>query len=302
MKWRKLGLLFCPENNFTWMFSHASNPIAEIVNSSKWRIYFSTRDKDNRSSIGCIELDITNPRQQVTISTKPLVSPGEVGLFDDSGASMSCLVSVNETKYLYYTGWCLGVTVPWRNSIGLAVCNQNSADFPKYAKAPIMDRSHIDPFSLSYPWVMRDKAIWKMWYGSNLSWGSQHSDMKHVIKYAESVDGIHWERRGQIAIPLTKADEWGVAKPCVLHNDGIYQMWYSIRFGKTYRIGYAESTDGVDWQRKDNQVGIDVSDAGWDSEMIEYPCVFDHAGERYMLYNGNGFGKTGFGLAILEQD
>jgi hypothetical protein len=79
-------------------------------------------------------------------------------------------------------------------------------------------------------------------------------------------------------------------------------MWYSIRFGKTYRIGYAESTDGVDWQRKDNQVGIDVSDAGWDSEMIEYPCVFDHAGERYMLYNGNGFGKTGFGLAILEQD
>ena len=302
MKWRKLGLLFCPENNFTWMLSHASNPIAEIVNSSNWRIYFSTRDKDNRSSIGCIELDITDPRQGVNIPTKPLVSPGEVGLFDDSGASMSCLVSVNETKYLYYTGWCLGVTVPWRNSIGLAVCHQNSADFQKYTKAPIMDRSHIDPFSLSYPWVMRDKDIWKMWYGSNLSWGSQHSDMKHVIKYAESVDGIHWERRGQIAIPLTKTDEWGVAKPCILHNDSIYQMWYSIRFGKTYRIGYAESTDGVDWQRKDNQVGIDVSDAGWDSEMIEYPCVFDHAGERYMLYNGNGFGKTGFGLAILEQD
>ncbi|MDR0233611.1 MAG: hypothetical protein LBI31_02235 [Zoogloeaceae bacterium] len=36
-------------------------------------------------------------------------------------------------------------------------------------------------------------------------------------------------------------------------------------------------------------------------EMIEYSIVFDHGRQRYMLYNGNGYGKTGFGLAVLEQ-
>ena len=75
-------------------------------------------------------------------------------------------------------------------------------------------------------------------------------------------------------------------------------MWYSYR-GQSYRLGYAESANGLNWQRKDGQVGIDVSDAGWDSEMIEYAHVFAHKGEQYMLYNGDGYGKTGVGLAIL---
>ncbi len=41
---------------------------------------------------------------------------------------------------------------------------------------------------------------------------------------------------------------------------------------------------------------------GWDSEMIDYPFDFDHKGHRYMLYNGNGYGKTGFWLAVLEKE
>jgi hypothetical protein len=76
-------------------------------------------------------------------------------------------------------------------------------------------------------------------------------------------------------------------------------MWYCYR-GPTYRIGYAESPDGRQWQRRDADAGIDVAPDGWDSEMIEYPHVFEHDGQLFMLYNGNGYGKTGVGLAILE--
>jgi hypothetical protein len=81
-------------------------------------------------------------------------------------------------------------------------------------------------------------------------------------------------------------------------------MWFFYRDGKgsKYRIGYAHSKEGLHWHTKVDQTGIDVSRNGWDSEMIEYPYVFDHKGERFMLYNGNGYGKTGFGLAILDQD
>ena len=79
-------------------------------------------------------------------------------------------------------------------------------------------------------------------------------------------------------------------------------MWFSYRsgLGESYRIGYATSRTGSDWELKLSETGIDVSSSGWDSEMIEYPYVFDHRGCRYMLYNGNGYGKSGFGLAIYD--
>jgi len=122
---------------------------------------------------------------------------------------------------------------------------------------------------------------------------------RYHIKYAKSHDGINWERKGCVAIDFANDQEVAISRPSVLKEGERWRMWYSFR-GESYRIGYAESDDGLKWSRLDSQVGIDVSLTGWDSEMIEYPFVFDHAGQRYMLYNGNGYGKTGFGLAVLE--
>jgi hypothetical protein len=79
-------------------------------------------------------------------------------------------------------------------------------------------------------------------------------------------------------------------------------MWFSYRSGtgQPYRIGYARSGDGKKWTLALPDTGIDVSAQGWDSEMIEYPFVLDHRDRRYMLYNGNGYGKTGFGISEQE--
>jgi len=301
MKWIKKGLIFCPDKNYDWMWSHAANPTVEPLGNSFFRVYFSCRDKDNRSSVGFIEFDINHPNQISYIHDKPVVSPGEPGTFDDSGASIGCILALNGKRYLYYTGWNLGVTVPWRNSIGLAISDGEEPVFYKYSIAPIIDRSEVDPYSISYPWVIFDGSVWKMWYGSNLAWGKNHNEMKHVIKYAESKNGIHWDRKNIIAVPLEYEGEWGISKPCVRERFGKMQMWYSYR-GENYRIGYAESANGIHWTRMDDEVGISVSQSGWDSEMIEYPCVFDHEDQRYLIYNGNRFGKTGFGLAVLEQN
>jgi hypothetical protein len=140
-----------------------------------------------------------------------------------------------------------------------------------------------------------------MWYLSCTEWVIENNIPKHKyhIKYAESDDGVHWQRNGVIAIDYANEGEYAISRPSVMHDIDRWRMWYSYR-GNGYRIGYAESHDGKNWVRNDNQVGITVSSTGWDSEMIEYPFVFDHQGQRYMLYNGNGYGKTGFGLATLE--
>jgi predicted GH43/DUF377 family glycosyl hydrolase len=301
MKWTKLGRIFCPEDNFDWMRSHAAGPIAEPVEGDRFRIYFGCRDAANRTSIGSLELDITRPERILHLSSEPVIGPGRPGLFDDSGTSTGCLVRNGSARYFYYLGWNLGVTVPWRNTIGLARSDGPGLAFEKCSRAPLLDRCEVDPFSISYPWVMHDGDRWKMWYGSNLNWGAEAREMAHVIKYAESSDGIHWQRDGAIAINFASPAEYAIAKPCVVKEGSRYRMWYSHR-GPSYRIGYAESADGIHWDRHDGAVGIDVSPTGWDSESIQYACVFRHRERLYMLYNGNSYGKTGFGLAVSTDD
>lgn len=300
MRWTKLGLVFCPDNHFQWMRSHAANPVAEPLGDDRFRVYFSTRDVGNRSSIGFVEFDIGAPQHILRLSPVPVIGPGPLGGFDDSGTSMGCLTTAADgSTHLYYLGWNLGVTVPWRNSIGLAVRPAGDTTFHRASPAPVLDRNAVDPYSVSYPWILREDGCWRMWYGSNLSWGARQEDMAHVLKYALSDNGLVWRPTGSIAIGFQAADEYAMSKPCVIRDDDCYRMWYSFR-GAAYRIGYAESADGVTWRRLDEQAGLMPSDQGWDAETVEYPCVFDHKGKRYLLYNGTRFGLSGFGLAVLE--
>jgi predicted GH43/DUF377 family glycosyl hydrolase len=298
VKWRKLGRVYAPDGQLAWARSYAANPIAERVDGSLYRIYFSSRDEKNRSSIGCIEIDIRHPNRILRQPDKPVLAPGDLAMFDDSGTSIGCIVPVETKRYLYYMGWHLTVTVPWQNSLGLAVSEGDGAPFVRYSRFPIVELNETDPYTISYPWVVVEKGKFRMWYGSNVAWGPKKEDMRHLIKYAESNDGIRWHRENKVAIDFGSPDEYAICKPCIRKNGDIYEMWFCAR-GNSYRIYYAESNDGLIWHRWREPV-LTVSEAGWDAEMVEYPFVFDHNGDRYMLYAGNTFGKTGFGLAILD--
>jgi len=309
MKWRKLGRIFNIDNsNKTDCFkSHASVPIADFLGKNKYKIYFSSRDSINRSSTGYYVMDICNPFKIIECCEKPLIEPGNIGEFDDSGAMASCILNYNNKKYMYYIGWNLGVTVPFRNSVGLAISEDEGKTFSKFSNGPIIDRNYLEPHFCASSCVIRDKEIFKIWYLSCIKWEKIQGMYKHYyhIKYAESDDGINWKRDGVVAIDFRDKYEYAISVPRVIKENGIYKMWFSSRASKgaeTYRIRYAESEDGISWIRKDEEVGIDVSNNGWDSEMICYPYIFDHKGIRYMLYNGNGYGNTGIGLAVLEDD
>ena len=283
------------------MRTHAANPTAELLGGRRVRVYFSSRDDANRSSIAFVELDVDKPSKVLRESDQPVLSPGAKGKFDDSGASIGCIVPVDGKRYLYYMGWHLTVDVPWQNAIGLAISDSADGPFTKTSSEPIIALDDLDPHTISYPWVRREGDRFRMWYGSNVAWGSRKEDMRHVIKYAESSDGIRWKRENVVAIDFDSADEYAICRPAVMKDGPLYRMWFCAR-GAAYRIKYAESRDAKTWSRKDDDAGIDVSPSGWDSEMIEYPNVFDLDGQRYMLYAGNAFGKTGFGLAALESD
>jgi len=302
MKWTKQGLVFKVSGEKTWMQSHAVVPFAEHLQDDLFRIYFSTRDGNNKSNLGYIEIDISNPNKILKMTSNAILTPGDLGTFDDSGAMGSCIVNFKDSKYLYYQGWNLGVTVPYRNSIGLAISKDKGKNFKKFSIGPILERNYLEPHFVGTPFVLIEDMNWKMWYLSCVKWELRNGKPNpyYHIKFSKSKDGVNWERKGDICIDFKNDKEWAIARPCVQHTGNTFKMWYSYRGEKPYRIGYAESKNGINWERMDDEIGIDVSESGWDSEMIEYPFVFEHKGTTYMLYNGNSYGKTGFGLAIKD--
>ena len=311
MKWLKQGLIYKPSGQWDWSLSHAQLPIVDPIGKDILRIYFGTRDAQTVTRPTYIEVEADNPQNVLYIHDRPVMDTGQLGCFDDSGVMPSWIVNREGEKWLYYIGWNTGQTVPYRNSIGLAISRDGGQTFERKYTGPIVDRSPTEPHFCAAPCVIWDDGLWKMWYLSCVKWEmyNGHPEPFYHIKYAESDDGIVWKREGLVAIDFKSEDEAGIVRSCVIKEEGLYKMWYSYRTYKdyrtqssnSYRMGYAESQNGKAWVRKDEEVGIDVSAEGWDCLMIGYPYRYKHQDKTYLFYNGNGFGESGLGYAILDR-
>jgi hypothetical protein len=302
-RWIKKGLIF-DGNDRNGLFHYATLPTAFLLNRSTLRILFSARNMQNQSLPFLLDYDMVT--EKIISGPIPIkMGLGQLGTFDDSGVMPTCLLHMGDQIWMYYIGWNLGVTVPFRNSIGLAISNDNGLSFERMFCGPILDRTIHEPHFVASNCVVGENNIFKMWYLSCVKWETIGNKVKHFyhIKYATSSDGITWRRDGTVAIDFRHDNEYAISVPRVIREGGLYKMWYSYRGGPAsdyYRIGYAESENGVDWCRKDELVDLAVSEGEWDSKMLCYPFIFDYEGNRFMLYNGNDYGRTGFGLAVLD--
>ena len=306
MQWEKRGLVFVPTGVDWWARSHASTPSVAWNADGTLRVYYSARDDEGRSHIGSLSLAPDDGFRIVDIEHLPELSPGELGLFDDSGVSVGCVVQFGGVELLYYMGWNLRKTVPWANSIGLATRTSPGEPFQRVGRVPVLDRSEEDPYTMSYPWVVSAADSLTMWYGTSTAWGATPDAMQHVVRRATSCDGRVWTRDGDPCLDFVHPGEYAISRPCVRESANGLEMFYCYRSHvspTTYRLGYADSSDGLVWARHDDAIGIGTSADGWDHEMVCYPCVFDWNGDTWMLYNGDGYGRSGFGLArrVSEQ-
>lgn len=312
MKWEKKGLIFRPNGEFDWSKTHAQVPVVDLISDDVWRIYYTTRDSQQRSRISYIEVEAGNPKNILYKHDAPILDIGSTGCFDDCGAMCASLVNFKQKKYLYYIGWNVRNTVSYHNSIGLSISEDGGKTFRKCFAGPVLDRNIYEPYMCTSCDVIICGGQWKSWYTSGTKWEMINGKMEpyYNIKYAESDDGVTWKITGKEAI-YYKHDKEAVACPSIIYENNKYKMWYSYRSvsgyrtnnSNSYHIGYAESANGSDWLRMDEEVGIDLSDHkdDWDSEMIAYARVFRYKGTLYMLYNGNGFGKTGLGYAVCDE-
>ncbi len=282
------------------MSSHAALPCALATGDDcRVRVFFSGRDEQNRASIGAVTVDLESLRAiRGTLTPEPLLRPGALGAFDDSGVTVSCVVQRPEALYLYYTGWALGRTVPFYLGVGLAVSVDGGLTFERVSRAPILERRADDPFLSASAWVLPESGVWRMWYVSGQRWEARAEGPRHhyLLRSATSRDGIEWDRDAGIALGFAERGEFAIGRPHVMRLAGSYHMWFCWR-GEQYRLGYARSADGRAWERDPAGVRLEPPSLEWDEQMQAYPSVFRDKNRWWMFYNGNDYGAAGFGIA-----
>lgn len=307
MMWRKQGCVFKLEPAL-WRSTHVQVPTPVIL-PEVVRVYYACRIS-GRSYPAFFDLDRRDLTKIVRVQEESIMTPGEPGMFDSDGVMPSCVIENNGELWMYYIGWSeLKNTARYQNEIGLAVSRDGGETFERRFKGPIMGRSPVEPGLAVMPFVMYKN--WNLiWYQSLTKWekiGDQYEPI-YVIKYAESVDGVKWIRLSEQCV-ASKSSLEAFSRPSVIYQNRLYRMWYCFRESEdyrggkgSYRIGYAESRDGIEFERKDEEAGITIGTKGeFDSEMLCYPYIFELDGQLVMLYNGNGFGQSGVGLAFGEQ-
>lgn len=304
MRWDKLDLVYEANGEQPWAQSHAFLPTPFVRDQRTIRVYAAFLDKEKIGRIGYVDVDARDPRRVLAVSPRPVLDVGAPGTFDDNGVTPVCVLEDGGKKLLYYVGWQLGVRVRYYLFVGLAISEDGGETFHRYSQTPVLDRSNGELFVRTAAHVLVEDGVWKMWYIGGSDWievGGKRVP-SYTLRYLESPDGRTWGQSGRVCLQFASKDEYGFGRPFVLWQGGTYRMWYSIRtISKGYRLGYAESPDGLSWRRMDDKVGIDVSASGWDSEMMCFGAVVNVHGSTYLFYNGNNYGQTGFGVAVGRQ-
>lgn len=316
MKWTKLGKIFDPTEHVLpdGCAEFAQSPQA-LVLDDRVRVYFSTRQRDDLgkyiSHVAFVDF-AHDLRRIIGVSTRPVIEQGALGCFDEHGIFPMNVLADGDRVLAYTTGINRRVSVSADSSIGLAISRDRGLSFQRHGTGPLLSASLHEPFLVADAFVKRYDGTYHMWYIYGTKWQSfadqEPPDRVYKIAHATSPDGIDWRRDGRQAISdRLNADECQ-ALPTIMKLSGVYHMYFCYRqahgfrrqSNNAYRLGYACSTDLVEWVRDDGLAGIDVSEQGWDSQMQCYPHVFLLNGNAFMLYNGNEFGRSGFGLAVLE--
>lgn len=314
-KWKKLGKIFTPQEveGRAWLKEFAQAP-ATLMFDDFVRVYFSSRplaDKNGQyvSYSAYADLDYADRFKVLRVSEQPILPLGGLGDFDEFGTYPVSVIRHGDEVRAYYAGWTRCESVPFNVAIGMAISRDGGQSFTRFGKGPVVSYSPDEPFVISGPKIRRFNKTWYLWYIAGRKWKKidGRAEPVYKIRMASSLDGIYWNKVNKDLIESRIEEDEAQASPDVLYANGKYHMFFCYRHsshyrGKEngYRIGYAFSTNLTDWVRDDAKAGIDVSEEGWDAEMISYPHVFELNGETYLAYLGNQVGRHGFGLAKLD--
>ncbi len=315
MNWQKLGKIFDPTDH---VLAEGCKEFAQspqvILFPDFVRIYFSTRERDPigkyLSHVAFVDMD-RSFRHALKVSSQPVLPLGARGTFDEHGIFPISPLRVDDRIFAYTTGWTRRVSVSTDSGIGLAISTDQGETFTRHGQGPVLGSSLQEPFLVSDGFVLRQGDLFHMWYIYGQRWikaaENAAPDRVYKIAHATSPDGFVWTKSHRAVIQDSIDADECQALPTVLFHEGRYHMLFCYRHAtdfrtnpeRGYRLGHASSSDLVHWERDAAPVLPSGASGEWDSNMQCYPHLFRMEDSVYLLYNGNEFGRFGFGLARL---
>jgi hypothetical protein len=306
MKWKSLGLVWKPDPSRSWQHSHAGLPTPIDLGNGVTRVFIYCQSSDQIGRTGYVDVATENPIKVIGFSNEPVLDIGPAGAFDDNGVvPVSVAYMPDGTLFLYYVGFEICHKIRYRLFTGLGISHDGGTTFRKVGQSPILDRSDAELFFRCGTHVVFENGRFRAWYVAGSAWHDLKGKAVPIynIRTLGSSDGVVWGAIGKVVMDIDPTREHGFGRPYVVPaEDGGYEMFYSIRSLTTlgYRLGYATSYDGIKWTRRDEDLGFVPSGEEWDSKEQSYSAVVTLSGQRYMFYNGNNFGQSGFGIAVEE--
>lgn len=299
--WKRYGLVYRTPGSLPWARHSALQP-TPLVLSDRVRVFVGMRDDDGHSSVGWVDVDRIDPSRILGESARPALSKGPSGTFDEAGVVPCAVVPDGSKLRLYYAGYQRPPDVRFRVFGGLAWSGDGGVTFERHAPEPVMSPTS-EAMDFRVPHYVCPGERWHVWYGAGGGWrgGREKSLPVYDIRYVESEDGLVFPDRGT-AVIVPRRNEHRVGRPQVLWRRDEYLMFYG--FGsedEPYRLGVASSSNGLAWTREDERIGLELSPDGWDSHMTAYPGLAEVDGRVLMFYNGNDYGRAGFGCAELME-
>jgi hypothetical protein len=275
------------------------------LDGERIRVLCAFLDADRVGRCGWVDVAAEDPTRVLGISTTPALDVGIPGTFDEHGVTPLSLVRLpGDVIRLYYAGWQRGVGVRYTLFLGAAESDDEGASFRRLSEAPLLDRSDGELHVRSGALVVPAEEHWRMWYAGGSDWVGvgEQAKPRYALRHLRSEDGVVWPRNGEVCLSPGPG-ELGFGRPCIRDRDGTFHMWYSLRtVERVYDLGYATSVDGIAWQRNDQESGLERGPAAsWDADMVGLGCLVEVGSQLLMFYNGNGYGATGFGVAVAEQ-
>ncbi len=307
MKWRKHGIVFRPDTSLPWSRTHAMVPTPLLIQErGVLRVFYTACDSEGIGRPAYVDFDPSDPTRVISSCTSPLLDIGRAGTFDENGVLCTSVVEAPDGRLLmYYGGFELGSRIRYRLLTGLAISEDGGETFKRTSHTPILERSNTELYFRGGSFVLNDRGLYRMWYVAGNSWveldGKPMPEFR--LMYLESDDGVTWGDEGRIVMDISEEDEYGFGRPWVVQQDHRYQMYYSVRRKsvRAYRMGYAESEDGLLWDRQDQRLNLDVGPDEFDDSAIMYAAPVQIEGRTWCFYNGNDFGRMGIAIASLEE-
>jgi hypothetical protein len=314
---RNKRMIFSTEGRF-WRNNEmlfAQSPQTLVLEDSL-RIYFSTRTIEDGaqylSHIAYAEFD--EHFSVIATSEEEVIGLGKLGTFDEHGIFPLHIYADKERILGYIGGWNRKKSVSVDGAIGISKSMDNGITFSRLGDGPVIDSSLNEPFLIGDPFVLRIENVFHMWYIRGSKWledpDSLRKERIYKIAHATSSDGISWTKgnEGTQIVGDRLGQNEAQAMPSVIKIDEIYYLFYCYRdvfdfrtnSSKGYRLGCVRSENLQDWEHEEISIVRPANSENWDTEMMCYPHVFSWRSRNFIAYNGNNFGREGFGVAEIS--